>query len=78
LTGSEKIMGDKIIQRRGRGQDISEVIEKKTEIRLSWAIDEILASRARSEVTAGEIARLKVETRSVLEQIETNLKQHVA
>jgi hypothetical protein len=45
---------------------------------LSDAIDEIVASRARSEVTAGEIARLKTETRSVLAQIEADLKQHVA
>lgn len=56
----------------------SRVLEEETETFLSHAIDEILASRARSETTAGEIARLKVETRSILAQIEANLKQHVA
>ena len=53
-------------------------LERETEIRLSDASYEIIISHARSKATADEIARLKTETRSVLDQIEANLKQHVA
>ncbi|HEX8068736.1 MAG TPA: hypothetical protein VF546_02215 [Pyrinomonadaceae bacterium] len=57
---------------------VTGTLEQALEARLSQAIDEIAASRARSEATAGEIARLKAETRAILAQIEANLKQHVA
>ena len=60
-------------QRNGGTPDF----EEETELRLAVAIDEIVASQARSKAIAGEIGRLKTETRAILAQIEANLK-HVA
>jgi hypothetical protein len=48
--------------------------EPEPETRLSRAIREIRASRARAAAVSLEIAHLKTETRSVLAQIEANLK----
>ncbi len=57
---------------------IEQIPEEEAQVLLSNALDELQASRARAEVTSADIARLKAETREVLERIEANLKTNVA